>query len=136
MHLPSDVTHRLLTYTSSMQDLAQSDEDALLHRAPATGTPYDPTIPLPEGHSLALQIELTLGSSTYATMALREVLKSRTSGAHQKSLTEAMEIRLKEGEEVKEVAMEVDAPVVESGEQVVEAAQVVESTSAETAAAE
>lgn len=95
MHRPKDVSHRLITYTSSSQDLTQSDEDILLKREPPVVLAYDPALPLPLGSSLALQLELTLGSSTYATMALREVLKDKTSGAHQASLTHAMEERMR-----------------------------------------
>lgn len=95
MHKPSDVSHRLITYSSTAQDLAQSDEDIILKRPAPPVTPYDPTVPLPLGHSLALQLELTLGSSTYATMALREVLKDKTSSTHQSGLTSAMEERAK-----------------------------------------
>ncbi|GAA5861466.1 hypothetical protein JCM3774_000257 [Rhodotorula dairenensis] len=96
LHMPQDVSYRLLVSTSPNEDLAQTDEDRVLGRpAPPVREYREEDGPLKEGESLALQIELTLGSSTYATMALREVLKSRTSAATQKSLTQAMEARLK-----------------------------------------
>ncbi|GAA5958197.1 hypothetical protein JCM8115_004015 [Rhodotorula mucilaginosa] len=96
LHMPQDVSYRLLVSTSPNEDLAQTDEDRVLGRpAPQAREYREEDGPLKEGESLALQIELTLGSSTYATMALREVLKSRTSAATQKSLTQAMEARLK-----------------------------------------
>lgn len=117
------MSYRLLVSTSPSEDLAQSDEDALLGRAKPNAREYrEEDGPLKEGESLALQVELTLGSSTCAccfprlcscldlraltkrevgrtdaTMALREVLKSRTSAANQKSLTQAMEARLDQG---------------------------------------
>lgn len=116
LHMPKDVSYRLLVSTSPNEDLAQTDEDRVLGRpAPQAREYREEDGPLKEGESLALQIELTLGSSTCgfarlipelpfvltsaasltdATMALREVLKSRTSAATQKSLTQAMEARL------------------------------------------
>lgn len=64
MHLPKDVTHKLITYTSSTQDLAQSDEDVLLGKPAPEVSLFNPDEPLPEGHTLGLQLEITLGSST------------------------------------------------------------------------
>ncbi len=46
------------------------------------------------GEKTALKIEMTLPQSTYATMALREVLKQDTSAAHQSRLTAANQSRL------------------------------------------
>jgi tRNA pseudouridine13 synthase len=40
---------------------------------------------------MALQIELTLGTAAYATMALREITKTDTSSHIQTSLTHASE---------------------------------------------
>lgn len=58
LHLPSAVTHRLIPYSDPNIDLALTDEDLLtgkkLRNAIAPGEPL----------CLALQIELTLGSST------------------------------------------------------------------------
>lgn len=42
------------------------------------------------GEKLALRLEFDLDSASYATMALREVLKSETSNVNQRALTEAM----------------------------------------------
>lgn len=106
MHLPTHVTHQLILSTSPTQDLAQSDSDALLNLPPPILIPYPSELGNVEEGTLALQIELTLGSSTYATMALREVLKTKTSAASQKDLTVEMEKRV-ELEEAKEVAKEV-----------------------------
>ncbi|GAA5923167.1 pseudouridine synthase PUS7 [Sporobolomyces koalae] len=94
LHLPPHVSYKLLVSTSSQQDLAQSDEDVLLGKPALDIKEYDDKAGLNEGESLNLQVELELGSSTYATMALREILKSRTSAANQKSLTKEMEGRL------------------------------------------
>ncbi|KAL8279139.1 hypothetical protein RQP46_008395 [Phenoliferia psychrophenolica] len=119
LYTPQDVTHRLLLYTNPNEDLAQSDEDALKNLSLPPTVPFSGEGPVPEGHHLALQIELTLGAGTFATMALREVLKTRTGSAHQKELTEKMEERIRERDEataapvttVPEVKMDEDAPV-------------------------
>lgn len=67
VHLPQDVSYRLLVSTSPNEDLAQSDEDRVLGRpAPKAGEYKEEDGPLKEGESLALQVELTLGSSTCA----------------------------------------------------------------------
>ena len=42
------------------------------------------------GEKLALRVEFDLDSASYATMALREILKSETSNVNQRALTEAM----------------------------------------------
>lgn len=42
------------------------------------------------GEKLALRVEFDLDSACYATMALREILKSETSNVNQRALTEAM----------------------------------------------
>lgn len=82
MHLPSDVSHKLLLYTSAAQDLAQSDEDVLLGRPKPEVVEYtNPEEPIPAGHSLALQLEITLGSSTCALLSLYpEPCACRTEG--------------------------------------------------------
>ncbi|GAA5908397.1 pseudouridine synthase PUS7 [Sporobolomyces salmoneus] len=98
LHLPQQISYKLLISTSSSQDLTQSDEDVLLGKPPLELKEYDEEKGgLEEGESLCLQVELELGSSTYATMALREILKSRTSSANQKSLTKEMEGRVGNG---------------------------------------
>lgn len=64
VHKPSHVSYKLLTSTSSGQDLAQSDEDVLMGKPPLEIKEYDEEIGLSEGESLNLQVELELGSST------------------------------------------------------------------------
>ena len=67
LHMPQDVSYRLLVSTSPNEDLAQTDEDRVLGRpAPQAREYREEDGPLKEGESLALQIELTLGSSTCA----------------------------------------------------------------------
>lgn len=82
MHRPRDVTHEVLHYDDPDFELAQTDEDRLKGRK----------LPLPpvEGRYTALKVAFTLSSSTYATMALREILKTDTAASSQKVLTEAM----------------------------------------------
>lgn len=66
-HLATQVKHRLLVYSSPNDDIQQSDEDVLLGRAPPKVVEYDRATmgwPVSDGRSLALQVEMTLGSST------------------------------------------------------------------------
>ena len=63
--------------------LAQADEDKLLG--------FDAPIVDENGKFVALQIQLTLGTAAYATMALREVTKTETSSHYQSGLTLASE---------------------------------------------
>ncbi|KAM0752966.1 tRNA pseudouridine synthase D [Meredithblackwellia eburnea MCA 4105] len=117
LYTPKDVSYKILLYTSPAQDLAQSDEDILLNVPAPPVVEFDPTqsATVPEGQHLALQIELTLGAGTFCTMALREVLKSRTASAHQKDLTKEMEERVKaEGGATAEASVDADVqPVVD-----------------------
>lgn len=82
MHLPSNMSYKMLRYDDPNFPLTETDEDRMFKR----------TLPEPpaEGVHLALQLNMTLGSSTYATMALREILKAETGSEHQKGLTKAM----------------------------------------------
>ena len=85
MHRPGDLTYKLMHYDDANQPLSQTDEELV------TGRSIPPF--LESGAHQALQISMTLGSSTYATMALREVLKQDTSAGLQKELTKGMEKR-------------------------------------------
>ena len=67
-------------YTDPDIALVQSDEDRILGLNPAAANEV-------EGKFRALRIELTLGASAYATMALREVTREETSVWHQIGLT-------------------------------------------------
>jgi tRNA pseudouridine13 synthase len=82
IHIPSELSWRHLRYDDPEIALSQSDEDILLG---------EPALDLdkPDGQFAALQLSLTLGTSSYATMALRELTKQDTSAAHQTLLTAA-----------------------------------------------
>lgn len=60
--------------------MVQSDEDKILGIDEAA-------VDDPEGKFEALKIRLTLGTSAYATMALREITREETSVWHQITLT-------------------------------------------------
>ncbi|KIJ99367.1 hypothetical protein K443DRAFT_133079 [Laccaria amethystina LaAM-08-1] len=83
IHLPRELSWSVLRYTDPDVPLAQSDEDKLLG--------FDPPSIVDDGKFMALQIELTLGTAAYATMALREITKTDTSSHIQTSLTHASE---------------------------------------------
>lgn len=79
MHIPTQLSWRHLRYDDPDVPLTQSDEDKIIGAEP----PQDNET----GQFAALQIGLTLGSSTYATMALREITKEDTSAHNQTILT-------------------------------------------------
>ncbi|KAG8742340.1 hypothetical protein FRC10_001621 [Ceratobasidium sp. 414] len=83
IHHPKALSWATMRYTDPNVPLAQSDEDAILG--------FDNPMIDEDGKFLALQIKLTLGTSAYATMALREVTKTETSSHHQTNLTLASE---------------------------------------------
>ena len=58
---------------------------------------------------MALQINLSLGTAAYATMALREVTKAETSSYYQSALTQASEDQ-KFKKPTESESMDVDAP--------------------------
>ena len=79
LHMPKELSWTVMRYTDPDISLAQSDEDELLK--------FDPPVMDQEGKFLALQIRLTLGTASYATMALREITKADTSSHYQMNLT-------------------------------------------------
>lgn len=91
VHLPKDVKWTVIPYTDPEHPLARADEDELL----GIDLPVEP-VPAPAGRHahLAVQVELTLGTATYATMALREVLKRETGTHAWKEMTKKMQDRL------------------------------------------
>jgi len=78
--MPGHLSWKHLRYNDPDVSLTQSDEDKLL------GLPA-PEIDVPGAEFAALQLSLTLGTSSYATMALRELTKEDTSAHHQTKLT-------------------------------------------------
>ena len=80
LNRPDHVGWSHIHYTDPDIALVQSDEDRILGLNPAA--PNDP-----DGRFRALKVELTLGASAYATMALREVTREETSVWHQIGLT-------------------------------------------------
>lgn len=78
--MPEHLSWKHLKYNDPDVSLTQSDEDKLLC-LPA------PEIDVLGAQFAALQLSLTLGTSSYATMALREVTKEDTSAHNQTKLT-------------------------------------------------
>ncbi|KAF8845835.1 tRNA pseudouridine synthase D [Paxillus ammoniavirescens] len=83
LQLPKNMSWSVLQYTDPDVALAQADEDKLLG--------FDPPSTVDDGKFMALQINLTLGTAAYATMALRELTKTETSSHFQTGLTQASE---------------------------------------------
>jgi tRNA pseudouridine13 synthase len=96
MHLPKQLSWSVLRYTDPDVALAQADEDKLLG--------FDPPVITEDGKFMALQIEMTLGTAAYATMALREVTKADTSSHMQSAMTKASEDQKFKGAETEAVA--------------------------------
>lgn len=90
VHKPSNVTWEHIRYTDPDLPLAQSDEDRLLGL-------NKPAVDDPEGKFHALKISWSLGTSSYATMALREITRQETSSWHQTELTLEGEDRAHKG---------------------------------------
>ncbi|KAK8968075.1 hypothetical protein KSP40_PGU018992 [Platanthera guangdongensis] len=108
---PIDYTWELLTYTNNNEDLAETDLD-IISRLKSTDLVTDkssisasldekvnfvsddknPMIDQVECHGsdpkVALKLRFTLPASCYATMAIRELLKSSTSVAYQKTMNQ------------------------------------------------
>ena len=87
-----------MRYTDPDVALAQADEDKLLN--------FDPPAIVEDGKFMALQINITLGTASYATMALREITKTETSSHFQTSLTNAAEDQKYRGAETSLVVAE------------------------------
>ncbi|KAG2116077.1 tRNA pseudouridine synthase D [Suillus discolor] len=83
LQVPKDLSWSILRYTDPDVPLAQADEDKLLG--------FDPPAVVDNGKFRALQVNLTLGTAAYATMALREITKTETSSHFQTGLTQASE---------------------------------------------
>ena len=91
VHVPADLKWKFLRYEEDAADLVETDVE-LLEKAGRT-PPGGPTPPPGGGVSegapgakLALQFQVTLPPSCYATMLIREMLKTSTSAAFHKTL--------------------------------------------------
>lgn len=94
LHLPKDVNCQLYEYEDPELPLSQADEDILLGlESPSLNEWVDDSNDH-ENKNLALKVEFTLGSSAYATMALREILKSDTGKEAQSRMTQRMRERM------------------------------------------
>ena len=71
--LPGDVTWSLVGHDDPIQDLIPSDKEALENKVGAGGTGDNE-----QGKYKSLILKFSLPSSSYATMALREVMKVGT----------------------------------------------------------
>ncbi|KXN86433.1 Multisubstrate pseudouridine synthase 7 [Leucoagaricus sp. SymC.cos] len=108
LHLPKELTWIVMRYTDPDVSLAQSDEDKLLG--------FDPPAVDQDGKFMALQIQLTLGTASYATMALREITKTDTSSHYQMNLTIASEDQQYRGTEQSALEAETEDADVPGGE--------------------
>ncbi|KAH9814612.1 pseudouridine synthase [Melampsora americana] len=95
LHMPTDVRYALYEYEDPELPLSYADEDKLIGmKLPEpiewTSTDDENT----QKRNMALKVELTLGSSAYATMALREILKSDTGKGAQSKMTDRMRERM------------------------------------------
>ena len=75
---PINLTWEILHYTDMDEQLLQPDEDKLLEIA----------FEAPQGEKTALKVEFSLDTASYATMALREILKMETGNVQQKEMSE------------------------------------------------
>lgn len=82
---PSDLQWHLMRYKTDTDALIQSDLEEIRKEKPPAS--------VDDGPFTALVLEFTLPSSTYATMALREILKSDTSVASQVNLHESVNLK-------------------------------------------
>lgn len=76
-----DLTWKTVNYSDPKKDLILSDTDVLLNEVDQESEIGDPS-----GEYKALILSFSLDSSTYATMAFREILRIDTSSSHQTTL--------------------------------------------------
>ncbi|PIK53508.1 putative pseudouridylate synthase 7-like [Apostichopus japonicus] len=76
---PSDVSWSFMKYDDVTKKLIQSDMDRM------DGIPEP--VPEEDGCKLALKLSFSLPTSAYATMALRELLRTETSASHHAAMT-------------------------------------------------
>ncbi|XP_011504189.1 PREDICTED: pseudouridylate synthase 7 homolog isoform X2 [Ceratosolen solmsi marchali] len=93
LQIPQDISWKILTYANKTDDLIASDVDEMK----GIEGPKDNS----EGTFKALIIQMTLKPSSYATMALREVLKCDTSSQTHAAQTAAFHAAHEKSEETK-----------------------------------
>ncbi|KAH9441108.1 hypothetical protein H4Q26_013066 [Puccinia striiformis f. sp. tritici PST-130] len=93
LHLPRDVQSQVYEYDDPDLALTQADEDSLLGFELPSLKEWSAES-TEQKKNLALKVEFTLGSSAYATMALREILKSDTGKEAQSRMTQRMRERM------------------------------------------
>ncbi|KAJ8674532.1 hypothetical protein QAD02_005794 [Eretmocerus hayati] len=71
LEIPQNLTWKIIRYNNKIEDLILSDMDEMMEKKPIEDNP--------EGQFKALIVQMSLKSSTYATMALRELLRCDTS---------------------------------------------------------
>ena len=82
----ADVASELRHDTADGITSNDTQESVTTTAATTTGTTTETTDSPKEGRFLALTVAFSLGSSQYATMCLREIMKIPTSSAYQKTL--------------------------------------------------
>ncbi|OAV88384.1 hypothetical protein PTTG_08201 [Puccinia triticina 1-1 BBBD Race 1] len=93
LHLPRDVQSQVYQYEDPDLPLTQADEDSLLGFELPDLKEWTAES-AEQKKNLALKVEFTLGSSAYATMALREILKSDTGKEAQSRMTQRLRERM------------------------------------------
>merc|ERR1719367_659953 len=76
---PEDLKYRMIQYSDPNQNLTLSDLDVLKQKEAIQSTP--------DGNYNALVLEMSLRSSMYATMAIREFTRMDTGKTYQTKLT-------------------------------------------------
>ncbi|EGG02373.1 uncharacterized protein MELLADRAFT_91467 [Melampsora larici-populina 98AG31] len=96
LHMPTDVKFALYEYEDPELPLSFADEDKLIGMKLPEPKEWTSTDEANEDckKNMALKVEFTLGSSAYATMALREILKSDTGKGAQTKMTDRMRERM------------------------------------------
>ncbi|KAH9611437.1 hypothetical protein KSS87_000168 [Heliosperma pusillum] len=94
---PKDLEWEILKYTDATTPLADTDLDILsksetvMNKNTAVGSEEKDAIESSEIPQTALKLSLTLPASCYATMAIRELLKTSTSVAFHKTLNDVVQ---------------------------------------------
>ncbi|KAI8096451.1 pseudouridine synthase [Halteromyces radiatus] len=82
LSVPDNMSWSFIRYNDPTEKLVNTDLDTALGEPQPVGEP--------DGKHLALRVEFTLGSSQYATMALREIIRIETSSQSQSKLVHSL----------------------------------------------